>query len=330
MRILSTVGRNYYGRPGVVEPMYLEFTDPLRDLGHEVEHFDHAETRKRFGIEECGELFVRKAMSGGYGLVLYQTAGQDWMPPEAIREAARYAPVVAWNSDDDWQWDSYTRHLAPYFTFVVTTYPHIYEANRNQHANLRLSQWGCYDRFADFSRKKDLDFTFAGRVYGSRNQECRYLRKHARLRAFGPGSGLVSVGLPYFRGAARIPFLYGRAVNFQELNGIWNRSRVSYTPMGASIDPKILQIKSRTFEMGLSGTLMLCQHSPSLERYYQPWKEFVPFADLDDCVEKAEYYLAHESERARIAKAYHDRTRGEHLWQHRFSKLFRDIGLSES
>ena len=58
MRILSVVGKQYYGRPDAVEPMYLEFTDPLRTLGYSVEHFDHALMRLRFGLGGCGQRFV--------------------------------------------------------------------------------------------------------------------------------------------------------------------------------------------------------------------------------------------------------------------------------
>ncbi|HWW74449.1 MAG TPA: glycosyltransferase, partial [Pyrinomonadaceae bacterium] len=60
---------------------------------------------------------------------------------------------------------------------------------------------------------------------------------------------------------------------------------------------------------------------------YEPGKEFVPFEDLRDCVEKAKYYLRREGERAEIAAAYHRRTRAEHLWQHRFRQLFGQMGL---
>jgi spore maturation protein CgeB len=97
--------------------------------------------------------------------------------------------------------------------------------------------------------------------------------------------------------------------------------------MEASISAELLQIKSRVFEMGLSGTLMVCRLSPNLDRYYEPEKEFVPFEDLDDCIEKTNYYLVHEAERARIAAAYRDRTLAEHLWTHRFEAMFREIGL---
>ena len=337
MRILSTVIKSYYrgedNPPDAVEPMFLAFTQPLKSLGHEVEHFDQVRTRAEHGRDACGERFVERVKGGGYDVVLFQNqmGSDDWMPMEAVAEAAREAPVVAWNTDDDWQWDDYTRHHARYFTFMATTYPHIYETNKAKYPNLLLSQWGCLETYADFDRRKDLNFTFAGQIYGSRGEECRYLRRRAGLKTFGVGS--LEVNRPFLfrprvrRYASKIFSLRDRALPFRQVNEVWNRSKVSYTPMGASIDPKILQIKSRTFEMGLSGTLMLCQLSPNLERYYEPGKEFVAFEDLDDCAEKAKYYLRRERERAEIAAAYHRRTRGEHLWQHRFEKLFGQIGL---
>ena len=125
----------------------------------------------------------------------------------------------------------------------------------------------------------------------------------------------------------RIPAISGRPVPFETMHDIWNRSRISYTPMEC-IGADVLQIKARTFEQGLSGTMMICRQSPDLERYYEPGKEFVPFDGFDDCAEKVRWYLGHESERARIARAYHDRTRAEHMWSHRFAKIFAEAGLS--
>src|SRR6266545_2907316 len=98
------------------------------------------------------------------------------------------------------------------------------------------------------------------------------------------------------------------AVLHLQVHEIWNRSRISYSPMEAAGNPAILQIKGRMFEHGLSGTMPICRRSPNLEMYYEPGKELVAFEDLDDCVDKVKFYLAHESERARIARAYHDRT----------------------
>jgi len=329
MKILSVIGKRYGTKAGAVEPMYLEFTDPLRDLGHEVEHFDHKATAQQEGFERCGELFVDRVQKGRYHLVFYQTSGRDHMPPAAIREATRFAPVAAWNSDDDWQWESYTKGLAPYFTFMVTTYRHIYEENRQAFPQLRLSQWGCYDRLSDFGRPKDIPFSVVGRVYKTRFAACRFLRRHVGLRVFGAGSRLVCLGIPPFRGCSRIPGLMGPPVlDYAEVNAVWNRTRVSYTPLASSIDPRLLQMKGRIFQMGMSGTLMLCDNHPEIGQYYESGKEYVPFDSIDDCADKARYYLTHEPERARIAQAYYERTRSEHLWQHRFRRLLTDMCFS--
>lgn len=191
MRILATVMKSYYGQPDAIEPMFRQFTEAPRRLGHEVDHFDHARTRREVGFDLCGERFVETVQQGRYDMVIFQTTGQDQMPLTAIQQAGRYAPVVAWNSDDDWQWASLSRPRAPYFTYMVTTYPDVYEANRSAHPNLLLSQWACLDLGADPSRPKDLDFTFAGQLYGERISECRHLRRHAGLQVFGRGARLV-------------------------------------------------------------------------------------------------------------------------------------------
>jgi spore maturation protein CgeB len=334
VRILAVVSHGYYGDPNTVEPMYIAFTEPLQEMGHEVDHFDHFRSMREVGPDLTGERFVEKVRQGNYDAVLYQTACQDVKHiGEPVREAGRHAPIIAWNSDDDFAWEKQTSLMAPYFTFMFTTYPRIYEQNRAQYPNLRLSQWGCFEHFGDFARPKDLDFTFAGQMHGDRVRSSRYLVKHAGLKVFGFMSGMVRTPRflywPVIRKVTfRFPSIYGAPFRHpRELNEIWNRSRISYTPMEASVSADILQIKSRAFEQGLSGTLMVCRQSPDLDRYYEPGKEFVPFVDLDDCVEKVRYYLAHESERARIAKAYHDRTRAEHMWSHRFQKMFEDIGL---
>ncbi|HWE92384.1 MAG TPA: glycosyltransferase [Tepidisphaeraceae bacterium] len=334
MKILSTVIRNYYGEPNSLDLMYLAFTLPLQKLGHQVDHFDHVSLVGQIGPEACGERFARTVRQGGYDVVLYQTGGRDHMVRDAIRDAARNAPVIAWNSDDDWQWESYSQHLAPYFTYMVTTYPHVYEAHRTAFPNLLLSQWACLDTYTDAGRKKDLNFTFAGQVYRNRVPELRELRQEAGLKIFGYGASRVwcpPMNNRRFREAVGKLFpRLNRPLEFHQVNEIWNRTKVSYTPMSASVNPQMLQIKSRAFEMGLSGTLMLCQTHPALHRYYEPGREFVQFHDLKDCVERAQFYLRNDRARLRIAEAYRKRTLAEHMWEHRWLALFQEIGLGKA
>ena len=118
-----------------------------------------------------------------------------------------------------------------------------------------------------------------------------------------------------------------RALAFPEVHSLWNRSKISYTPLGASSDPTLLQIKGRVFQMGLSGTMMLAQRSAALDPFYEEGKEYIAFDSLEDCVDKARHFLNREDLRCRIAAAYARRTRQEHLWSHRFAQIFRDVGM---
>jgi spore maturation protein CgeB len=325
VRILSIVRKGYYGSKVAVEPMYLYFTAPLQAMGHEVDTFDHYLAGSTHGKATASEMMADRIRSGDFDLVFYQTAGREPVDTSVLAELSRKPCIAAWNSDDDWQWQM-TSQLALHFTFMVTTYPHIYEQHRSSCTNLLLSQWGCLGIYSDFDRPKNIEFSFAGAVYGVRNHACRFLTRHAGLECFGRGSRLAALGLPYFRGAFRFPWLSGTALHFKKINEIWNQSRISYTPLAGGPNGEVLSIKSRTFDMGLSGTLMLCEPSPHLERYYVAGKECVTFDSLEDCADKARWYLAHEEERARIATAYRERTLKEHLWQERFVSLFRQMG----
>ncbi len=328
MRILSVVRRDYYGNSNARDPLSYFFTAPLRKMGHDVETFDHFEARRACGRDYATEELVRKIRSAEFDLVFYQTSGDEPIDTSAFSKPSRTICIAAWNSDDDWQWET-TRQFASHFTYMITTYPGIYERYRTFHSNLLLSQWGCLGLFSDFGRKKDLDFSFAGAIYRSRSAACRYLSHRSGLKCFGRGAHLVRMGIPYFPGAFRLYWMTGKALQYEDIYDIWNRTRVSYSPMSGGPRGDVLSIKARTFEMGLSGTLMLCEHSPYLERYYDPGRECITFESLEDCAEKAQWYLSHESERVRIVTRYYERTLREHMWEHRFDALFREMGLNQ-
>src|SRR5262249_9776940 len=239
-------------------------------MGHQIHHFDHCLSMLQIGRRRTAERILEMARGNGYDAVLYHTAGPDREPIlEPVREAGRYAPIIAWNSDDDWKWDERTSRMAPYFTFMFTTSPHIYEQNHARFPNLRLSQWGCLEGYSDFGRPKDLDFTFVGHVFSDRAHSMRALARRAGLRVYGHLSGRAMAPSFLFwpgirRMTVRIPAISGRAIPFERVHDIWNRSRISYTPMEAPGVPAILQIKARAFEQGLSGAVMICRRSPNL------------------------------------------------------------------
>jgi spore maturation protein CgeB len=238
---------------------------------------------------------------------------------------------VAWNCDDDWRWEEVGAPRAELFTHMVTTYRHVLEAHRQEHPNLLLSQWGCTGLGDGRDVTKDLPFSFVGSCYGPRVAQIAALRRRLGLRAFG--KGVRASGGPLHRRARRLVARLLRIPWYEDdltlpdqnaVKGVWNRSRISFTPLDSG-PASTLQVKARVFDMGLSGTLMLAPAHEALHEWYEPGKEYVEFEDLDDCMEKARWYLAHEEERRAIAEAYRRRTVAEHLWTHRYAALFHDL-----
>ncbi len=336
LRILLCAGLEYYGIPGTRDPIYYFFHDTLEGMGHRVDATDTVP----FGtVAEGREAFNERILASvrkcGYEAVIVAPYGDELLPP-VLDEMRKYTVTIAWNSDDDRRWESYSSRYAPHYSLVYTTYPDVYEANRGAFPNLRLSQWACLGRFRGLDRPKDIPFSFCGQAYGERLRQLYGLRRRAALQFFGRGTRVVT-GADWpdrvLRAAARrietysgVRLLPDAFLSFEQVNEIWCRSRLSLALQRASVGSR-LQIKSRTFEMGLSGTAMLSELSPYLDRYYDPGTEFVPFATLEECADLARHFLAHEAERRRIAEAYYRRTEAEHLWTHRLSRLLSDADL---
>jgi spore maturation protein CgeB len=327
MRVLSVVGRGYYGSTNAVEPMYLYFTEPLRQLGHDVDVFDHVRVSRESGSDEATVALDRR-LAQGWDVVLYQHAPTAEEPIDV----SVFVPwkdrtcVIAWNSDDDWQW-SRTKLAAQCFTWMATTYPQVWARERVGVPNLLLSQWGCLGTYANPATTRDIDFSFAGWVYRSRVTECRVLRRQAGLRCFGKGSRLVRLPVPNIRGLGRMPRLAGPALGFAEINDVWNRTKVSFTPLSGGPSGSVKSIKSRLFDMGLSGSVALTEHAPHLEDYFDLDDEVVVYTGLEDCVDKVAALLSDDARRRQIAEAYRRRTLADHLWTTRFTRLFSDAGL---
>lgn len=332
MKILSCCPRGYYASRESTSYEFDSFVTCLRQMGHRVHHFDHMDLAAQ-GREEMNDFFLSIVRGGGYDLVFIQTH-QDEFLPEVLDEARAVTPVLGFHCDDDWRWQDYSSKWAPHFTWAVTTYRHILEVNAQAFPNLRLTQWGCTGLHDGGRVEKDIPISFVGKSYGARVAQIDRLRREVGLDAYG--RKVRPPMTPRLRAQKLAARLTGMDWKLPDrllpdqaaVNGIWNRSRISFTPLDASTG-ECVQIKARVFDMGLSGTLMLATRTPQLDEFYEPGTEYVAFESMDECVEKARHFLANEPERRRIADAYRKRTEGEHLWEHRFRKLFVELGLDK-
>ncbi|HET7363209.1 MAG TPA: glycosyltransferase [Burkholderiales bacterium] len=66
-------------------------------------------------------------------------------------------------------------------------------------------------------------------------------------------------------------------------------------------------LNQRVFDVPATGAFLLTDYSPELEAYFRLGEEIVTYRDVDELRDKARYYLAHDAERAAIARRGYER-----------------------
>jgi hypothetical protein len=90
------------------------------------------------------------------------------------------------------------------------------------------------------------------------------------------------------------------------------------------------QIRLRDVEIPMTGGFLLTEACSETENYYQPGKHLDTFTGEDDLLEKARWYLAHPSERERIARDGRAYGLAHHTWKHRFHALLKVLKIENS
>lgn len=80
-------------------------------------------------------------------------------------------------------------------------------------------------------------------------------------------------------------------------------------------------LPERCYGVPARGGFPTHQRMPARGRRFDPATEWAGFTDLDDCVEKIRYRLAHFEESRRIAEAAHARVMRDHTYEHRARNL---------
>ncbi len=85
-------------------------------------------------------------------------------------------------------------------------------------------------------------------------------------------------------------------------------------------------LNMRIFEVLATKSLLLTNWIPTLGELFEDGKHLVTYKTLDEMVEKAKYYLAHEKEREKIAQAGYDEFIEKHTYAHRIQTVLKKIG----
>lgn len=86
-------------------------------------------------------------------------------------------------------------------------------------------------------------------------------------------------------------------------------------------------IPLRAFEIMSSNSFLLTNFQEDFLRHFEPDKDFVFFHSLEECIDKANYYLKHDLERKKIARSGYEKMIQYHTFEIRLQEIFHIAGL---
>ena len=199
------------------------------------------------------------------------------------------------------------------FDVIFTLFPPYVELFEKKGVKVVLTQAG-FDPGLLTSLESDIkhDLSFVGGIGGyhkKREEYLKYLIPKTGMKVWGYG----------FSSENRIKrlaknflnrFVYTKAYQ----GGAWGRdmfqilhsSKITFNAHG-DIAGKY-SVNMRMFEATGCGALLLTEESDYLTNFFEPGKEVITYTDQEDALNKIQYYLQHEDERQKVAKAGQKRT----------------------
>ena len=106
---------------------------------------------------------------------------------------------------------------------------------------------------------------------------------------------------------------------YSEMPYVFNESKINLNITLRSIKSGI---PLRAMDICGAGGFLLSNYQADFYDFFTPGEDIVLYESIDDMLNKCKYYLAHDSERERIAKNGRARIEQAHTYDIRFEEIF--------
>lgn len=307
-------GKNKNGPRIVFIAQRFEYGSPLNGAGYEFRRFAPALCRLasdvifvpieslRHGMKVLREGAINSSSRTPVISVFQDTAQ---IPRDFFLLPRNRFRLINWYTDDDMQFDSFSKHIARNFDLNVTTYARNIERYRAIGAPVHASQWAGLDGVS-FDNERRFLACFIGRMYGRRIELATSLR--------------AKFGNSVFIHDTR----FGHLKEEEMVNAY--RASLLAIDEATSYKGENLQIKARIFENASMGCAVLTNKNPLIEKYFEPGKEILFYRSQNELLDIASDAQARPEHYLRIARNAYDRCIREHTYCNRFAEILAIAG----
>ena len=307
-KILCVFGKFQYGDCSRgISLEYVSFIPALRNLGHEVRHFESWDRTIYTDFADLNQQLITEVLSFKPDIIFtVQMEYEIWLETLDFMRSFEGIVTISWAADDTWKYREVSRFIAPSYHVMTTTYPHMlskYHADGIQH--VFPTQWAANS----ISLQEPLpaaqckyQVSFIGQSHGDRRKRIEKLRS--------AGVDVVCFGHGWETGP----------VSTEEYAQIIRSSVISLN-FANSRGPD--QLKARCFEVPGAGGFLLTESVDGLDRYYLVNEEIAVFQQDEELLKSIQHYISCPERRDAIALAGYRRTVSSHLYEHRMAEIIR-------
>lgn len=269
-------------------PLY--YFESLKDLGYKVDHFEPEGDTSRFGK---------------YDYHFWVDWGEDGLPTDKSWRIPKDGGKTIYVCSDAHLGPKYRYEKAREFDYVFFNQKRFVEESG---VKSHFLPHAVYPKaYPHFDIIKKYDVAFIGHI-----QDEKHDRGFSRIDLLDR----MYREFPNFYFGTRSPLKPG-ANMFEDAAKKFCMSKVVFN---ISIKD---DVNMRVFETMATGSFLLTNYLPTFKDVFGDYegKLFVTYKTLDEAVEKARYYIEHDEERERIAKAGQDEVLKQHTYAERIKTI---------
>ena len=295
--------------PGFSENWDLDknVVEPLLEIFPRAVSYNFGDRYKKIGGRSMNRELLELFLSEKPDYVFIHMSVEEIYKSTISRMTNSGVLTIGWFSDDQVVFHKYSKWWGAVLSYCITLDRKSYKSYLQLGINAILSQPAANPKsYHPHPCSRIYDVSFIGALYPHRNE---FFQKLSNL----------GIAINLFGKAG------GQYIPFEDMVRIFSESKINLNLCGSYASAAIKQIKAHIYEITMSGGFLLTEYAPHLEDYFEIGKEIVVFDGVEDAVQKIEYYLNHDDERKKIAKAGYERVLRDHTWGHRFKALFDQI-----
>jgi glycosyltransferase involved in cell wall biosynthesis len=263
---------------------------------------------------------------------------QRWIPKILLEQVKKFKPDVIYSHNvsiflpnDLKKIKKYTKLLigqiasplpinkTPLYEYdlIITSFPHFVEKFRNLGINSEYLRW-CVEKSIPEKigkKKKIYDVTYVGGFtphHSKGNKELEELAKEVKVDFWGYGEKTLLPTSPIRQN------FHGQAWG-KEMYEIFAKSKIVINRHINTAGNYANNM--RMFEATAMGALLVTDSKKNMDEFFRAGEEVITYKDSSDLIEKVKYYLKHDKEKQKIAKAGQKRTLEDHAYGVRMKRL---------